>query len=161
MSCSIFFFQLCVFLPTINTVGTCLWKQFWPCLSFVISPLIVNRVIKVVTVLYSFQACFQTGEIGNSCFTCFIGILYAIHYIIVVLYFRLQCVCVIYLVRIIINPLYVDYGRTTNAQFHMHSLAYLLFLLVILSYYFKYFAVLGISNIKLFILLQSNAFLKQ
>lgn len=160
MSCSIFFFQLRAFLSTINTVGTCLWKQFWPCLPFVI-PLIVNRVIKVVTVLYTFQACFQTGETGHSCFTCFIGILYAIPYIIVVLYFRLQCVCIIYLVRIIINPLYVDYGRTTNTQFHMPLLAYLLFLLVILSYYFKYFAVLGISNITLFILLQSNAFLKQ
>lgn len=58
-----FFFQLCAFLPTVNTVGTCLWKQFGPCLPFVI-PLIVNRVSKVVTVLYSFQAFCQTERFG-------------------------------------------------------------------------------------------------
>lgn len=57
------FFQVCAFLPTISTVATCLWKRFWPCLPFV-TPLIVNRVIKVVTVLYSFQALFQTERLG-------------------------------------------------------------------------------------------------
>ena len=58
-----FHFPLCAFLPTINTVGTCSLKQFRPCLTFVI-PLIVNRVIKVVTVLYSFQAFCQTERFG-------------------------------------------------------------------------------------------------